>query len=129
MPAAASRPGGPVERPREHGHRCVLVKGGHLRADAVAERVIGSLRREGRDRIIPLDERHLRAILDRYGDSYNHHRPHRTPQLRPPRPQERPQAGPVTLGPGTSVQSWPILGGLHHVYEYAAGRDRSLAVR
>ncbi|MGH2354119.1 MAG: integrase core domain-containing protein [Chloroflexota bacterium] len=90
------------------------------RANAVAERVIGSLRRECLDHIIPLDERHLRTILTQYVDYYNHHRPHRTLQLRTPRPQERPRAGPGSPGPGTSVQSRPILSGLHHVYEYAA---------
>jgi putative transposase len=91
-----------------------------LETNAVAERVIGTLRRECLDQIIPLDERHLRAILTQYVDYYNHHRPHRTLQLRPPRPQERPQARPVRPSPGTPVRSRPILGGLHHVYEYAA---------
>jgi transposase InsO family protein len=90
------------------------------RANAVAERVIGALRREGLDHVLPLDERHLRTILTAYVDYYNDHRPYRTLQLRTPRPQERPRAGPANPGPGTSVQSRPILGGLHHVYEYAA---------
>jgi hypothetical protein len=77
-------------------------------------------RRECLDHVLPLDERHLRTILTAYVDYYNRPRPHRTLQLRPPRPQERPRAGPASPGPGTWVQSRPILGGLHHGYEYAA---------
>src|SRR5918997_2798422 len=41
------------------------------RANAIAERVIGSLRRECLDQVIPLSERHLRTVLDEYVDYYN----------------------------------------------------------
>ena len=41
------------------------------RANAFAERVIGSLRRECLDHVIPLDERHLSTILAEYVQYYN----------------------------------------------------------
>jgi transposase InsO family protein len=88
------------------------------RANAVAERVIGTLRRECLDHVIPVNEAHLRAILVEYADSYNRDRPHRTLRLQPPRPQERPPAGPAPAL--QTIRTRSILGGLHHVYEAAA---------
>ena len=85
------------------------------RANAVAERVIGSLRRECLDHVLPGDERHLRAILAESCDSYNRDRPHRALHLETPRPQLRPRAGPIQ-----SVHAHSVLNGLHHVYERAA---------
>ena len=88
------------------------------RANAVAERVIGTLRRECLDHVIPLGESHLRAVLAEYADYYNRDRPHRTLHLETPRPRERPRAGPRLVAP--SIRARPVLGGLHHVYEPAA---------
>jgi putative transposase len=85
------------------------------RADAVAERVIGTLRRECLDHVIPLDERHLSTILVEYVRYYNHDRPHRTLRMATPQPQARPRAGPIQ-----AVRARPVLGGLHHAYESAA---------
>jgi putative transposase len=82
------------------------------RANAVAERVIGSLRRECTDHVIPLDERHLRAVLAEYADDYNRDRPHRSLRLEPPPP--------TTRSPTGAVYALPVLGGLHHSYERAA---------
>jgi hypothetical protein len=47
----------------ELGIETVLTPVRAPRANAVAERVIGTLRRECFDHVIPVDERHLRAIL------------------------------------------------------------------
>jgi transposase InsO family protein len=85
------------------------------RANAVAERVIGTLRQECLDHMIPLDEAHLRALLAEYVGYYNRDRPHRT--LRMETPQPRDHAG---AGSSQSVRSRPVLGGLHHAYERAA---------
>ncbi len=62
------------------------------RANAVAERVIGTLRRECLDHVIPVDERHLRTILAEYVAYYNQDRPHRTLRLETPQPKGRPAA-------------------------------------
>jgi transposase InsO family protein len=85
------------------------------RANAVAERVIGTHRRECLDHVIAVDERHLQALLAEYVEYYNHDRPHRTLRLEPPQPQGRPRAGPIR-----AVRARPVLGGLHHAYEPVA---------
>jgi hypothetical protein len=60
-------------------------------------------------------ERHLRHVLAAYADHYNARRPHRAPQLRPPRPTS-PVPEPVHGG----IRRRPILGGLINEYETAA---------
>ena len=82
------------------------------RANAVAERVIGTLRRECLDHLIILDEQHLRSVLTEFVQYYNLERPHRTLRLETPVP--------VLRGVGGAVRSRPVLGGLHHVYDRAA---------
>ncbi|MEU7894109.1 integrase core domain-containing protein [Nonomuraea sp. NPDC049152] len=47
------------------------------RANAIAERWIGSVRRECLDRMQVTGERQLRHVLGECTDHYNHHRPHR----------------------------------------------------
>ena len=88
MQPAASRetPSSFRRRATELGIETVLTPVRALRANAAADRVSGSLRRECLHQIIPLDERHPRTILTQYVDYSNRHRPHRTLQLRTPRP-------------------------------------------
>jgi transposase InsO family protein len=82
------------------------------RANAIAERVIGTIRRECLDQLVVLGERHLRAVLAEVTRSNDRDRPQRTLQLQPPQPQAAPPRGPIRVR--------PVLGGLHHVYERAA---------
>jgi putative transposase len=102
-------------RAKALGIETVLTPVRAPRANGVAERVIGSLRRECLDHVIPVDERHLCSILAEYCDYYNRDRPHRSLHLETPRPQVRPRAGPIQ-----SVHAHSVLNGLHHVYERAA---------
>ena len=82
------------------------------RANAVAERLVGTLRRECFDHMLVVNERHLRAILTEFVRFYNQERPHRTLRLETPEPIARPTTG--------SIRASPVLGGLHHVYKRAA---------
>jgi ubiquinone/menaquinone biosynthesis C-methylase UbiE len=82
------------------------------KVNAVAERLLGPLRRECLDRWIVVNEAHLRAVLTEFAQYCNREWPHRTLALQTPEPYDRPRAGPI--------RARPVLGGLHHVYERAA---------
>jgi putative transposase len=61
------------------------------RANAICERMIGTLRRELLDRILIVNERHLRWILVVYLQHFNTARPHRTlGQLAPAQAETQP---------------------------------------
>jgi putative transposase len=101
-----------VPRARRLGIEALLSPIRAPRANAVAERVIGTLRRECLDHLVVVNERHLRAILADFVRFYNAERPHRTLRLETPVPAARPLVG--------RIRSRAVLGGLHHVYERAA---------
>jgi putative transposase len=81
------------------------------RANAIAERFIGTLRRECLDHLLITGPRHLAAVLQEYLEHYNTHRPHRTLRQLPPAGSTPPRSGSTTR---------PLrrdrLGGL--IYEY-----------
>ena len=56
------------------------------RANAYAERFVLTARTEVTDRMLIFGQRHLLTVLDQYAAHYNGRRPHRSRQLRPPRP-------------------------------------------
>jgi putative transposase len=81
------------------------------RANAIAERWIGTLRRECLDHMLITGRRHLAAVLREYLDHYNTHRPHRSLH----------QSSPAGLTPPPCVATVrPLrrdrLGGLVHEY-------------
>ena len=81
------------------------------RANAVAERFIGTLRRECLDHMLITGRRHLAAVLREYPDHYNTHRPHRSLDQRPPAGCTPPPCG-ATVRPLRRDR----LGGLEHEY-------------
>jgi len=83
------------------------------RANATAERWVGSVRRECLDRVLIAGERHLRLILGEYADHYNAHRPHRTLNQHPPNGRADPPASDANI----CVLRRDRLGGL--IREYA----------
>jgi putative transposase len=85
------------------------------RANAFAERWVGTVRREFTDRILIIGERHLAAVLAEYTSHYNGHRPNRSLRQRPPNPPTR-----VVDLNAARVQRRPILGGLINEYSQAA---------
>lgn len=89
------------------------------RANAVCERVIGTLRRECLDRKLILGWRHLEAVLSDYIEHHNSHRPHRSLGQRPP---SAPDAIPPLLGDVDlrKLQRNDRLGGLIREYRMAA---------
>ena len=72
-------------------------------------------RAEVTDRMLIFSERHLRLVLAQYEAHYNSRRPHRSRQLRPPRPDH-----PVTDLSQERIQRRLVLGGLINEYERAA---------
>jgi putative transposase len=80
-------------------------------ANAIAERLVRSIRAECLDRLIIINDRHLRAVLAEFTHYYNRERPHRSLALTSPIPGHPSRDGPVT--------SRAVLGGLHHVYARA----------
>ena len=91
--------------------------------NAICERVIGTLRRECLDWIVPLSESHLRTVLKDSMAHYNHGRPHMAlgpgipdpPAIVFPKSSSRHRRG-----ESYSVRAEFILGGLHHEYHLAA---------
>jgi putative transposase len=86
------------------------------RANAIAERWVGSARHECLDRMLITGERHLRLVLGEYTDHYNLHRPHRALQQEPPAGRADPPAE-VT---GIRALRRDRLGGLIHEYSQVA---------
>jgi hypothetical protein len=76
------------------------------RANAICERMVGTLRRELLDRILVVNNHaHLRRVLDEYLIHYNRHRSHRTLGQR--QPEHRASVAPPVEGP---VRRRRILG-------------------
>jgi putative transposase len=87
-------------------------------ANAVAERWVGTVRRECLDHLLIVGRQQLVRVLRRYVEHYNQRRPHRSLAHATPVPSA-----------GTEARSAPnfgrlrrcdVLGGLIHEYEYAA---------
>ncbi len=83
-----------------------------------AERVIGTIKRELVDHVIPLNERHLCGLLTEYMKGYyNTHRTHQGINGKTPIPS------PVYLPTSvedTVLEATPVLNGLYHTYKKAA---------
>jgi transposase InsO family protein len=105
---------------RHLGLRVITTPVHSPQANSHCERLIGTLRRECLDWIIPLSERHLRRVLRSWMSHYNRGRPHSS--LGPGVPDSRLKGLPVKpcgqrLPRDHRVVTTPILGGLHHEYE------------
>jgi putative transposase len=93
------------------------------KANAICERVIGTLRRECLDWLIPLSEAHLRQTLKSWVAHYNRGRPHSALGPGVPDPPAN-LSVPLSksrhrLDNFRSVYAKAILGGLHHEYSLA----------
>jgi transposase InsO family protein len=97
------------------------------KANAICERVIGTIRRECLDWLIPISEAHLRAILKEWVAHYSGGRCHVSlgpgvpdpPSELPVRPKSETRH---RLAAGSLVLAKSILGGLHHEYSLVSAR-------
>jgi putative transposase len=88
------------------------------RANAICERMIGTLRRELLDRLLIINEYHLRQVLTEYLAHYNNARPHRAlHQLAPAQAHSRPPE--INLAEHR-IHRKQVLGGLTSEYQIAA---------
>jgi len=98
-----------------NGTRVVKTPVRSPRANAFAERFVGTLRRECLDHVLILGERHLREVLGDYARHYNRHRPRQGLQQRPPLNQ---------AGKAIDLTAWierrSVVGGLISEYHRAA---------
>jgi putative transposase len=85
------------------------------RANAIAERFIGTLRRECLDHLLITGPRHLAAVLREFVEHYNTHRPHRSLRQQPPTGRTPSPSG-QTIRPLRRAR----LGGLIHEYVQVA---------
>ena len=86
------------------------------RANAIAERFVGSIRRELLDRTLIINQRHAATVLAEYQHHYNSHRPHRTlGQAAPLRPLPHPTSSEIN-----TIRRRDRLGGLFHEYQQVA---------
>ncbi|MDA8315205.1 MAG: transposase [Actinomycetota bacterium] len=89
------------------------------RANAICERVIGTIRHECLDRMLILGRRHLDAVLAEYVEHYNAHRPHRSLDQRAPSTLDATPAPIDDIDPAR-VRRTDRLGGLIHEYRMVA---------
>ena len=88
------------------------------RANAICERIIGTLRRELLDQVLIVNEHHLRQVLIEYLQHYNSARPHRAlGQLAPDQAHSRPPE--INLAEH-QIRRKQVLSGLTSEYQIAA---------
>ena len=105
-----------ASRARAIGIETVLSPFRCPQANGIAERMVGTFRQQCLDHVIVLNERHLLRLLTEYVEYYNGSKPHRSLELSAPQPRLR------LLRPldGGRVVARPVLGGLHHEYDWEA---------
>jgi Integrase core domain len=105
------------EQIRSMGLAVVKIPAMAPKANAVCERLIGTIRRECLDFLILLSERQVRRTLRDYIRHYNEGRPHSS--LGPGIPDGLtpvPIRSDHSITPGSTVRSRKVLDGLHHEY-------------
>ncbi len=95
-------------RVRAMGIRDRPIAPGSPWQNGVAERLIGTLRRECLDHLVILGEAHLRRVLSAYAAYYNQSRTHLALQKNSPLERAVQRVG--------EVAAIPVLAGLHHRY-------------
>ena len=100
-------------RVKNCGTRCLVTPPRSPKANAICERLNGTLRRDCLDHVIVRDALHGQHVLNEYV-RYYHGRPHRGLRMQPPLGAR--WLPPVRRVPPKDVVSRAVLGGLHHEY-------------
>jgi putative transposase len=95
------------------GTKVIKIAVGAPNMNAVAERFVGSARREMLDHVLLLGDRHLDSLVRQYKDYFNGARPHQGIEQRIP-------SGIQHHDLATPIRITPVLGGLHADYRRAA---------
>ena len=90
------------------------------RANAICERLIGTLRREVLDHLLILNEAHLRAVLTEYVAHCNAARPHQGVAQRFPDDDPDQSPGQVIDLDTARIRRRPVLGAISSEYQIAA---------
>jgi len=114
----------PDESLKSFGLRVLKSPPASPMANAVCERLIGTIRRECLDWLIPISESHLRCMLKEWGSHYNRGRPHMLLGPGVPDPPVKQECiddrkSRNLLGEHSVVCARSVLGGLHHEYSLA----------
>ncbi len=86
------------------------------KANAISERWVRTIRSECLDHRLTFGHQHFQRTVDEYATYYNRWRPHRSLGQIVPSPNLRETPGKFPR----HLAAKPILGGLHHVYQWAA---------
>ena len=97
-----------------NGTRIIKTPARAPRANAFAERFVGTLRRECLDHMLIFGKRHLRKVLAEFACHYDEHRPHQSLQQEPPRSLGR------TVDITARIERKQVFGGLINEYRRAA---------
>jgi putative transposase len=98
----------------ENGTQMIKTPVRSPRANAFAERFVGTLRRECIDHVLILGQKHLRSVLAEYAQHYNGHRPHQSLQQEPP---QRQPANAIDIT--ARIERRQVLSGLISAYRAA----------
>ncbi len=107
------------DAPRGFGVRAIKTPVRVPVANAFCERLVGTIRRECLDYLIPINEGHLRRTLKEFVVQYNRGRPHASlgPGIPEPLQAEVPAGVQRHVLPeGYRVALTPVLSRLHHEY-------------
>jgi len=102
---------------RAEGVRVIRTPVRSPKANAFAERFVGTVRRECLDHVMIYGRRHLELVLGAYVDHYVDERPHRGLDLAVPASDGAPEVRGTTHAP---IERRDVLGGLIHEYRRAA---------
>jgi putative transposase len=108
---------------RTEGIRVIKTPVRAPRANAFAERFVGTVRRECTNRLLIFGRKHLERVLVEYIAHYNDHRPHRALDQRAPR-TSKVEPDPIDEPDPTRLRRNEVVGGLIHEYRLVASPGR-----